>query len=285
MPHADSGPCLRHAALLGPSSSRSKKPNIIYVLFDDMGYGEPKCYRAETKLKTPNIDRLAAEGMRFTDAHTASSVCTPTRYGQLLDALEKKGLAGNTLVIATADNGAAGRAYPPLRASKSSIYEGGHRVPFLARWPGRIKPGSVSDQAICLNDLIATSAEIIGVKLPDNAGEDSVSILPALLGTAKEPLREATIHQAPNRDIAIRQGRWKLIFSNNGERELLDLQADPGETGNLAGTNPEVVERLTTLMKKYIAQGRSTAGASQKNEASVSIEKTTSSKRKKNRKQ
>ena len=96
-----------------------------------------------------------------------------------------------------ADNGAAGRAYAPLRASKTSIYEGGHRVPFVVRWPGKIKPGSLSNETICLNDLMATSAEIIGAKLPDNAGEDSVSILPALTGTAKGPLREATLHHDP----------------------------------------------------------------------------------------
>jgi arylsulfatase A len=428
--------------LCSAASYAAEKPNIIFVLFDDMGYGQPQCYRAETKLKTPNIDRLAAEGMRFTDAHSAASVCTPTRYGlltgrypsrigqydvlttynppiipksrltvasllkqhgyetacigkwhlgmdwegkpgnektvpvgaklitspnaagfdyfygytharnigtiieqdrvvknvdevenqprmiakavewiearkpdkpfflyfpmcpphtpidpapgfigkggnkdryddwvyqgdhmlgQLLEALEKKGLAANTLVIATADNGAAGRAYPPLRASKSSIYEGGHRVPFLARWPGKIKPSSVSDQTICLNDLIATSAEIIGAKLPDNAGEDSVSILPALNGTAEKPLREATIHQAPNRDLAIRQGQWKLIFSSSGQRELYDLQADLGETKNLAAANPEVVAHLAALMNKYIADGRSTAGAPQKNEFSLTL--------------
>jgi arylsulfatase A-like enzyme len=438
------------AALIAARAA-ADKPNIVFVLFDDMGYGQPRCYRAETNFKTPNIDRLAAEGMRFTDAHTAASVCTPTRYGlltgrypsrigqygvlttynppiipktritvasflkqhgyetacigkwhlgmdwetksgnektipvgakllnspnaagfdyfygytharnigtiieqdrvvenvrevenqprmiakavewiegrksdkpfflyfpmcpphtpvapspefigkggnkepyddwvyqgdhmlgQLLDALEKKGLAANTLVIATADNGAAGREYAPLRACKTSIYEGGHRVPFLVRWPGIIKPGSVSDMTICLNDLIATSAEIIGAKLPDNAGEDSVSILPALLGNAKEPLREATIHQAPNRDLAIRQGPWKLIFTG-GKHELYNLQSDIGETRNVSEANPEVVSRLTALMQKYIADGRSTAGAPQKNDIAITLEKSPPGKKKK----
>jgi len=100
-----------------------------------------------------------------------------------------------------------------------------------------------------------------------------VSILPALNGTSKEPLREAIIHQAPNRDLAIRQGPWKLIFSG-GEHELYDLKTDLGETRNVAGANPDVVSRLTALMNKYIIEGRSTAGAAQKNEAVISIGKS-----------
>jgi arylsulfatase A-like enzyme len=192
--------------------------------------------------------------------------------GQLLDALERKGLASNTLVIATADNGAAGRAYAPLRNSKSSIHEGGHRVPFLARWPERIEPGSVSDQTICLNDLIATSADIIGAKLPDNAGEDSVSILPVLLGTAKNPVRECTVHQSPKRELALRHANWKLIFFPDGKRELYDLKTDLGETKDVAATNPEVVERLANLMRRSIADGRTTPGTPQKNETTISLD-------------
>ena len=194
--------------------------------------------------------------------------------GQVLDALDKQNLADNTLIMVSSDNGAAGRSYAPLRASKSSIYEGGHRVPFIARWPGKVKAGSVCDDTICLNDLMATCAEIIGAKLPDNAGEDSVSILPDLLGTAKGPVREATIHQAPGRDLAIRQGPWKLIFPSSGGHELYNLQTDLSEKNNVSDANPEVVERLATLMKKHITDGRSTAGAPQRNDAPVSVEGT-----------
>jgi len=185
--------------------------------------------------------------------------------GQILDALERHKLVDNTLIIATSDNGAAGRVYAPLRGAKSSIYEGGHRVPFLARWPGKIKAGSTCEDTVCLNDLIATSAEIVGAKLPDNAAEDSVSILPNLLGTAKGPLREATLHQAPNRDFAIRQGPWKLIFSQGGARVLYNLQTDLSETKDVAAANPETVEKLTALMQRYIDNGRSTPGAPQPN--------------------
>jgi arylsulfatase A-like enzyme len=192
--------------------------------------------------------------------------------GQVLEALERQKLAGRTLIMVSSDNGAAGQSYAPLRGAKTSIYEGGHRVPFLARWPGKIKAGSVCDDTICLNDVMATCAEVIGAKLPDNAGEDSVNILPDLLGTAKGPVREATIHQSPGGDLALRQGPWKLVFLKSGQRELYNLQSDLSETTNIAQANTEVVERLTTLMKKYIADGRSTAGAAQKNEAEISLD-------------
>jgi arylsulfatase A len=191
--------------------------------------------------------------------------------GRILDTLDQVGLAENTLVIATADNGAAGRPYPPLRASKASIHEGGHRVPFIARWPAKIKPGSTSAQTICHNDLMATCAEILGAKLPDNAGEDSISILPALLGTARKPLRESTIHQSVRGDLAIRQGPWKLVFHKDGKRELFNLQTDLGETDNVMDANPEVAGKLAKLMGKTIADGRSTSGVPQKNESPMPL--------------
>jgi len=196
--------------------------------------------------------------------------------GQVLDALRRNKLADNTLIMVSSDNGAAGRSYAPLRGSKSSIYEGGHREPFLARWPGKIKPGAVCDDTSCLNDLMATCAEIVGAKLPDNAGEDSVSILPDLLATAKGPVREAIIHQAPNSDLAIRQGPWKLIFLKNGKRELYNLQNDLSETKDIAEASPDVVKRLTTLMNRYISEGRSTLGAPQKNDVEMSVDKSSS---------
>ena len=100
-----------------------------------------------------------------------------------------------------------------------------------------------------------------------------MSILPALLGTAEEPLREATVHQTPDRDLAIRAGSWKLIFRNSGEHELFNLKSDIGETANLADANPEVVQRLIDLMNKVITDGRSTAGAPQQNDSHVSLGK------------
>ncbi len=444
---------------LANSTRADELPNIVFVLFDDMGWGQPPSYNPESKLRTLNFDKLAGQGMRFTDAHSAAAVCTPTRYGlltgrypsrigqfgvlttyskpiipssrmtvasllkqhgyhtatvgkwhlgmnwvdgkpgnedqvpigaritggpndvgfdyfcgftharnigtiieqdrviahvqpvenqplmiqkalayiddrakvgepfflyfpmcpphtpvvpapdfvgksrsedvvkndpmygdwvyqgdhmlgQIMDSLERHGLSDNTLLIATADNGAAGRAYAPIRASKSSIYEGGHRVPLVVRWPGRVKANNVNNGTICLNDLIATAAEIVGATLPDDAGEDSVSFLPTLIGTVEQPARDGTIHQAPSGDLAIRQGPWKAIFHKNGQRELFNLATDLSETENVFAVHPEVASQLTTLMQSYIDRGRSTPGAVQKNGYPLSLEKSDSSPKK-----
>ena len=193
--------------------------------------------------------------------------------GKVLEALESHHLADRTLVIATSDNGANQRVYPPLRGCKRTIYEGGHRVPFLARWPGKIKAGSVSHDPVCLNDLMATCAEILEATLPPDAGEDSVSILPDLLGVAKGPVRETTVHQSPAGDLAIREGSWKLIFFRNGQRELYNLRTDPSEGQEIARHHPDVVERLATRMQQQLKFGRSTPGPTQKNAVEVMLDR------------
>ena len=210
--------------------------------------------------------------------------------GRVIKALKKKGLAENTLIIVTSDNGATpGADFDELaefghdpsyvfRGHKADIFEGGHRIPFVARWPRAIKAGSVCNETICLTDLMATAAEIVGYKLPDNAGEDSVSILPALRGDKyKEPLRQATVHHSINGSFSIRQGRWKLELCpgsggwskpkpNSKEAkelpqvQLYDIRSDIGETTNLQDKHPEVVERLTNLLEKYKKQGFSRPG-------------------------
>jgi arylsulfatase A-like enzyme len=488
------------------------KPNVVFILCDDLGYGDVSCNNPEGKIRTPNIDRLARQGMRFTDAHTTSSVCTPTRYsvltgrynwrsrlqrgvlgglsprliedgrltvaellrrngyhtacvgkwhlgmnwplkpnaegfedriekgaegwrvdytrpitrgpnsvgfdyyfgisasldmvpytfiendrvtavptddmafpmmlgrdrqtrrgpgaesfdamdvlprltdkavqyiadrtkpeaggkpfflylpyasphtpivptpewqkrsglnyyadfvmqndacvGRVLDALEKHGAADNTLVIFTSDNGCSPQAdFPALlekghdpsyifRGHKADVWDGGHRVPFIARWPGKVEPDTTSDQLVSLIDLTATCADILGVQLPDNAAEDSVSLLPVLLGKATEPVREALVHHSFSGVFAVRQGRWKLLFcagSGGWSRprdaqalkqglppiQLYDMVDDPQEANNLQAEHPEVVERLTATLKRYIAHGRSTPGAPQENTVPV----------------
>jgi arylsulfatase A-like enzyme len=144
-------------------------------------------------------------------------------------------------------------------------------VPFIARWPGKIKAGAVCDDTICHTDLLATCADLLGAKLPANAAEDSFSILPDLLGTAKGPAREATVHQSHTGDLAIRQGPWKLIFLKTGGKELYNLKDDLSETRDLAKTNADEVDRLTKLMQQYIANGRSTPGAAQKNAVEIKL--------------
>ena len=126
----------------------------------------------------------------------------------------------------------------------------------------------------------ATAAELTGATIPPNAGEDSVSLVPALLGKSDASTRDGTIHQSAAGDLALRQGPWKLIFHKNGQRELFNLQADLSETKDVAESNRDIVERLTTLMRGYISEGRSTLGAPQKNDAEMSINDSANNKQK-----
>ncbi len=463
----------------GRDAANRELPNIVVILADDMGYGDPGSYNPASRIPTPNIDRLAGEGMRFTDAHSPSAVCTPTRYGLLtgryawrtrlksgvlvgyssalieegrltlasllqhsgyataavgkwhlglgsveptdyeqplrpgpnavgfdyffgipasldmapyvyvenealvepptdsveasverrqggngfwragpiapgfrhidvvpaltgeavdfiqrqqgsgspfflylpfsaphtpwlpteefagrsgagpygdfavqvdsaigsvLGALVSTSVVDDTLVIVTSDNGAhwlesdiqqhGHRANGELRGQKADIWEGGHRVPFIASWPGRIAAGSSSDETITHTDLLATVADIVGATLPPGAGEDSYSVLPALLGEPLDaPLREATVHHSHRGLFAIRQGPWKLILGlgSGGFTEpisvepavgeppgqLYNLDEDPGEATDLYATHPDVVARLGALLEKYRQSGRS----------------------------
>jgi len=204
--------------------------------------------------------------------------------GRVLDALDQRGVAENTLVLFTSDNGAhwpeadidawGHDANNGWRGQKADIWEGGHRVPFVARWPGHVPPGAVSDETICLTDMMATLAAIVGADLDRDEGEDSYNVLPAMLQQPYDtPIREATVHHALDGLFAIRQGPWKLIegrgsggFTAPQRREvepdepagqLYHLGRDPQETENLYDDHPEIVERLRTLLAAYREQGYS----------------------------
>lgn len=468
----------------------AKKPNIIFILCDDLGYGDVQCLNPDRgKIPTPRIDQLAQQGMTFTDAHSSSSVCTPTRYnvltgrynwrtklqkgvlfgfseplidkdrltvpallkqqgyhsacigkwhlgldiaktdgewdwskpiangpvdrgfdhyygisasldmppyawiddrkftedltttkkwvrsgpaaesfeaedvlpelakkagdyiaeraktkepfflylplasphtpilptkewqgkseigpygdfvmqtdwalGVVMDAVEKAGIEENTLIVFTSDNGCAPYIgvskfeqqghFPSgnLRGYKADAWDGGHRVPFIAQWKGKIKAGSQYAGTVCLGDLMATSAELSGAKLPETAGEDSVSIVPALMGEADGQIREATVHHSIGGKFAIRKGKWKLLFcagsggwtkpndkqaAKDGlpKVQLYDMEADIAEQKNLQAEHPEVVKELTELLESYVARGRSTPGPALKNDAEIDIRK------------
>ncbi len=488
--------CLLAAA---PTAHASARPNIVYILADDMGYGDVSVLNpGRGKIRTPHLDRLAGAGMIFTDAHSGSSVCTPTRYGLLtgryawrtrlqrgvldgadddpliaegrltvpsflrrhgyatavigkwhlgfrserpggvpvpvtkdngkrrmgelglpvgsrviggpvtrgfdyfwgcsnartmsgliendrvienlppvemlprlgrravdyiagraaaaragrpfflylpltsphtpilpspdwkgrsglgdyadfvmqtdavvgdvLRALAEHGVAEETLVIFTADNGCSPQAGTDaleakghfasarLRGYKADIWEGGHRVPFIARWPGRVPAGRTSSQLICHTDLLATVVDMVGERLPEDAGEDSVSILPALLGRDRAPLREAVVHHSINGVFAIRQAEWKLAYSPGSggwgkpgdaearksglpDLQLYDLANDLAETRNLQAEKPEVVAKLSALLESYVARGRSTPGETRKNDVAVSWREATARKK------
>jgi arylsulfatase A len=201
--------------------------------------------------------------------------------GQILRALEEIKAEGDTLVIFTSDNGAhwtpddknkfSHRANASWKGMKADIWEAGHRVPFLARWPGQIRPGTYSNDLGCLTDLMATVADILGVRLPGDAGEDSVSLLPALRG--KKGLRTDVVHHSVEGFFGMRQGEWKLClgrgsggfsepksitaYGTEPKGELYNLREDPGETKNLYNDNPDQVKKLTDLLNNYQANGRS----------------------------
>ena len=481
------------AVCLGLIAHAAERPNIVYILADDMGYGDVHCLNPERgKIATPHMDRLAAEGMVFTDAHSSSAVCTPSRYGvltgrynwrsplqqgvlwgfskpliaadrltvpgflkqhgyntamvgkwhlgmnmptvdgkspidgpkdtrkpkrtnivwdgaikdgpvdrgfdcfygisasldmapyvwiendrfvgtvdnnrpakpapgfakgqvlpeigrkavdfirkqdaskpffvyaaltaphtpilptaewqgksglgkygdfvmqvdhvigQIMKAVDDAEFADNTIVVVTADNGCSPAAKIPAlqkqghfpsaqyRGNKADIYEGGHRVPFIVRWPKGVKPGTRSDELICLTDLMATCADLVGAPLPKNAGEDSVSFAPALKGEPIVSTRNGVIHHSISGHFAYRQGKWKLLLSKGSggwsapreknvsadapAAQLFNLGEDPGETTNLYASHPEVAKRLLKLLEADVGRGRSTDGAAAKND-------------------
>jgi len=469
------------SAMAAAAFSRAT-PNIIFIMSDDQGYGDASCYNPGSKIPTPGIDRIAREGILFTDAHSGSAVCTPTRYGlltgryawrsrlqsgvvttgggaliakdlltvpqllkeqgyrtalvgkwhlgysyefpeggegldmittrkpygtfrvqaapvgskiidgpvaygfdefhgfhharemhswsendrvtevipldevisrstessirfikeqaeakrpfflylalgsphtpivpsdkwvgrsgvnlyadfvmetddvtvQVLDALDRLGIADDTLIFFTTDNGCSPEAnfqellakgHDPsysLRGMKSDAWEGGHRVPYVVRWPGVIAPGRVSDDIICHNNLMATCADILGVELPDAAGVDSFSLLPVLRGDeAAEATHPYVIHHSIKGHFAIRRGDWKFIASGGSggwtrgdigkPSQLYHMIEDREESNNLAEAEFEFVRELTELLEEAVARGRSSPGPELGNDVRVVI--------------
>ena len=227
---------------------------------------------------------------------------TDDTVGQIVKKVDELGLGENTIIIFTADNGCSPAAninqliehghYPNgiFRGHKADIFDGGHRVPFLVRWTAKIEPGTHSDQLACLTDMMRTFSDIIGTTLPDTAGEDSVSMLPALLGTASEPLRTEVIHHSINGSFAIRQGEWKLALcpdsggwsdprpnspgvENLPPHQLYNMQSDVRETSNLQAEHSRQVEQMMEALQEIVDNGRSTPGEPQQNNGTVTIQR------------
>jgi arylsulfatase A-like enzyme len=214
--------------------------------------------------------------------------------GELMKTLERLGIADRTVVMFSSDNGPETASVihmradhghdgaRPWRGMKRDQWEGGHRVPFLVRWPGRVQPGSTSVQLASLTDLMATFAAIVGTALPSDAAEDSFNLLPALLGQADAPLRPYLLQQAFGgaRHLSIRRGPWKYLDhpgsggnryeSNPGLKpfiltdtapdapgQLYNLETDPGEKRNLYHEHPTIVHELKTLLEQSKTSGRS----------------------------
>jgi arylsulfatase A-like enzyme len=215
--------------------------------------------------------------------------------GRVLAALHTSGVAQNTLVIFTSDNGFAPYTgakelqarghYPsgPLRGYKGDAWEGGHRMPLIARWPNHIAANTVCNQLAHHADLLATVADVLDAELPATAGEDSFSLLPLLQGS-NQPVREHAISHGSQGLAALRVGKWKLIVGPEGggawsnqsatrpdgqPAQLYNLADDLGETKNLYAQHPELVEQMLALMDKLVSNGRSTPGAPQENDVAV----------------
>ncbi|OGV47767.1 MAG: arylsulfatase [Lentisphaerae bacterium GWF2_44_16] len=285
-----SSPDFKHEEVLPKTTE--KAVNFIREKADD-----EKPFFLYFPLSAPHAPILPTEefkGKSNTNEYGDFCLQVDWTVGQIMKALDEKGIADNTILIFTSDNGCspvvdfkelASFGHNPnyvFRGHKADIYEGGHRIPLLVRWPEKIKPGSTSDETVCLSDLLATCADILGDKLPDNAGEDSVSNLPIWLGKKYEkPLREATVHHSFCGNFSIRRKNWKLEMcpgsggwsypkpgegpDNAPKVQLYDISQDIGERKNVCGKYPEIVKELTALLTKYVKKGRSTPGTPQAN--------------------
>ena len=267
--------------------AKEKKPFFLYLPLT-----APHTPILPTKdwLKKSNTDTPYMDFVMATDAVV----------GDVLAALKKHGFEDNTLVIFTSDNGCSPSAdFPALaklghnpnyvfRGYKADIYEGGHHLPFIVRWPGKVKAKGESKALAVHTDILATCADVIGVKLPDDAGEDSVSLLPAL-GVTKGSIREALVVHSAQGFFGVREGKWKLCLCPGSggwsdprpgrepddapDVQLFDLEKDIGERTNLQAKHLGVVERLTKHLHKWVNDGRSTPGKPQKNTTPVIIRK------------
>ena len=242
-------------------------------------------YLAHRNIHGPHIPAKRFEGQSSIGEYGDFLLELDWSVGQVLDALDNKGFTDNTLVIFTSDNGAVVTYGPvdraevnghyvngPLRGQKTDAYEGGHRVPFIARWPGQVRPGSESSAMIALTDVLATFADYFGQPLRSTAGEDSFSFLGALLDQPPRQItRQAMVNDSCTEVFAIRKGDWKLILSQTGGNigdtrahdpsqppgQLYHLGRDPAESKNEYARRPALVAELSRLLKTYQDSGRS----------------------------
>ena len=253
-----------------------EKPFFIYLAFNSPHY--------------PIVPNKQFHGKSQAGYYGDFMVETDAMVGKVLDALDRKGLSENTIVIFTADNGAEKLGYERLekfdhwssgeyRGLKRDLYEGGHRVPFIVRWPGEIKAGSKSDEVVSQVDLAATFAEIIGEPLKNEEAIDSYNLLAVWRGEEyKKPLRTATVQNTNKGKYALRQGDWVFIndwrgnsqnesksflkrfnlkgFSKNSPGLLFNLKEDPRQSKNVYADHPEKVKVMKELLQRYVSGER-----------------------------
>ncbi len=263
-------------------NERAKSPEQPFFLYVPLGSPH-----------APILPTKEWQGKSGLGAHADFVMQTDATVGAIMDALETNGFVDNTLVIFTSDNGTSkGAGIPALRkqghhvsahyrGSKADLWDGGHRVPFIVRWPSKIVAGSSCDQVITLVDFFATASEITGEKSP-NMAEDSVSFLPALSGKPIKSTRKGVIHHSISGHFAYRQGKWKLLLAKASggwtspkenqaaadapRAQLYDMEKDPSEQNNLYLSHPEVAEKLLADLTSDIQRGRSTDGPEAKND-------------------
>jgi arylsulfatase A len=255
--------------------------------------GKPQPFFLYFPLPSPHapiVPTDAFDGTSKAGAYGDYVVETDAACGQLLAALRECGMESNTIVVFSADNGPEFYAYArdekfdhwssaPFRGLKRDIYEGGHHVPFLLKWPGVTRPGAVTDALISQVDLMATFAALVNFNLPTNAAEDSLNFEPWLRGKTHTPPRSTLVHNTNAKDYAIRSGDWLLVDAKSGYAShkpppawnkkhhlepdddqpvaLYNLKNDIGQRHNLAAAHPEKVTELQALLKKIRDQGRS----------------------------
>ena len=264
---------------------QAQKPEPFFLYFSQTSPHEPV---------VPSEDFVGASGI----APIADFVMeTDWSAGQVIKAVDEAGIAEETIVIFTADNGhshytgwealvgAGHLPSGPYRGHKGDVWEGGHRVPFIVRWPGQVTAGSSSDQLLCLNDVMATCAELLDSDLPENTAEDSFSFLSVLRGQPSAGLRTSVVSHSNHGEFAYREGPWKIVFKMSGRNlqesrgrktivELYNLETDQSEQHNVATARPELVDRLTANLQRLVDRGTSRPGGPQANDTDVRFDVT-----------
>ncbi|MET3114133.1 arylsulfatase A [Pedobacter sp. CG_S7] len=279
---------MRRAGKMSPGFDfQQVLPNFIndaVSYIDDQAKSE-KPFFLYLALPSPHTPWVPSEEFKNSKAGRYGNYVEETDFmvGKIFEALKKNNMDKNTLVIFTSDNGSDWKpediestghhANYVFRGRKADVFEAGHRIPFIARWPGMIKKGSTSNQIMCTTDLFATVAKIIDKPLPAEFAEDSENMLAAFKGFSKKPIRESIIHHSLSGYFSIRKGDWKLTtqlgsggFTNprilepaNGEAPmtLYNMAKDISETKNLYFEKPEIVAELQKLLKKNLKNGYS----------------------------
>jgi arylsulfatase A len=256
---------------------------------------------------SPVVPSPEWRGRSGLNEHADFVMQTDDSFGQVVAALRETGMLEQTLILCSSDNGTSAPTaklpelekqghFPSgdLRGSKADIWDGGHRVPFLVSWPAVVAAGSRCDQLVCLTDVMATVAQLLEIPLPAEAAEDSLSFLSALRGETTVN-RQAVIHHSISGYFAIREAGWKLCLcpdsggwtepkpsaehwkrlEQSGEPlvQLYAMNDDLSEQTNLASAQPQVVARLSELLRQQVTKGRSTPGPQQANDVPVIIDK------------